>query len=56
MIVSRSQVKSLGMRVLPFSDAASDDLPLGQLLRLALFQVSVGMAGVMLLGLSLIHI
>lgn len=50
MIVSRSQVKSLGMRVLPFSDAASDDLPLGQLLRLALFQVSVGMAGVMLLG------
>ena len=50
MIVSRSQVKSLGLRVLPFSDAASDDLPLGQLLRLALFQVSVGMAGVMLLG------
>ena len=50
MIVSRSQVKSLGMRMLPFSDAASDDLPLGQLLRLALFQVSVGMAGVMLLG------
>ncbi|PWL34775.1 MAG: MFS transporter [Marivita sp. XM-24bin2] len=38
------------MRLLPFSDAASDDLPLGQLLRLALFQVSVGMAGVMLLG------
>lgn len=50
MIVSRSQVKSLGARLLPFSDAASDDLPLGQLLRLALFQVSVGMAGVMLLG------
>ncbi len=50
MIVTRSQVKSLGTRLLPFSDAASDDLPLGQLLRLALFQVSVGMAGVMLLG------
>lgn len=50
MIVTRSQVKSLGTRVLPFSDAASNDLPLGQLLRLALFQVSVGMAGVMLLG------
>ena len=50
MIVSRSQVKSLGMKMLPFSDAASDDLPLAQLLRLALFQVSVGMAGVMLLG------
>ncbi|MEM9754775.1 MAG: MFS transporter [Pseudomonadota bacterium] len=37
-------------RMLPFSDAASADLPLGQLLRLSLFQVSVGMAGVMLLG------
>jgi len=50
MIVTRSQVKNLGTRLLPFSDAASDDLPLGQLLRLALFQISVGMAGVMLLG------
>ncbi|SLN58159.1 PUCC protein [Roseivivax jejudonensis] len=37
-------------RFLPFADAASDALPLGQLLRLALFQVSVGMATVMLLG------
>jgi len=37
-------------RFLPFSDAASDDLPLPQLLRLSLFQVSVGMASVMLLG------
>ena len=37
-------------RFLPFSDAASDDLPLGQLLRLSLFQVSVDMASVMLLG------
>ena len=50
MIVSRNHVKSLGLKLLPFSDAASDDLPLGQLLRLALFQISVGMAGVMLLG------
>src|SRR6056297_666233 len=50
MIVSRNQGKSLGVRMLPFSDAASDDLAVGQLLRLALFQVSVGMAGVMLLG------
>ena len=37
-------------RVLPFSDAVSAGLPLGQLLRLSLFQVSVGMASVMLLG------
>ncbi|MEM9438776.1 MAG: PucC family protein, partial [Pseudomonadota bacterium] len=36
--------------MLPFSDAVSDELPLGQLLRLSLFQVSVGMAAVMLLG------
>ncbi|MEL7345879.1 MAG: PucC family protein, partial [Pseudomonadota bacterium] len=50
MIVTRNQVKSLSMRLLPFSDAASDDLPLGQLLRLSLFQVSVGMTTVMLLG------
>lgn len=35
---------------LPFADAASADLPMGQLLRLSLFQVSVGMASVMLLG------
>ncbi|MEM8731356.1 MAG: PucC family protein, partial [Pseudomonadota bacterium] len=35
---------------LPFADAASPDLPMGQLLRLSLFQVSVGMATVMLLG------
>ena len=35
---------------LPFADAASADLPLGRLLRLALFQVSVGMASVLLTG------
>lgn len=38
------------LRMLPFADAASDDLPIGQLLRLSLFQISVGMAAVMLLG------
>ena len=46
----RSMMASLSIRMLPFSDAASDDLPLGQLLRLSLFQVSVGMAMVLLLG------
>jgi BCD family chlorophyll transporter-like MFS transporter len=35
---------------MPFADAASDDLPMGQLLRLSLFQISVGMASVLLLG------
>ena len=34
----------LGTRFLPFADAASPDLPLARLLRLSLFQVSVGMA------------
>ena len=38
----------LGTRFLPFADAASTDLPLGQLLRLGLFQVSVGMAFVLI--------
>lgn len=38
----------LGTRFLPFADAASTDLPLGRLLRLGLFQVSVGMAFVLI--------
>ena len=36
--------------LLPFADAATDELPLGRLLRLSLFQVSVGMATVLLIG------
>ncbi len=40
----------LGPRFLPFADAASPDLPLSRLLRLSLFQVSVGMALVLLVG------
>ncbi len=40
----------IGTRFLPFADAASEDLPLGRLLRLSLFQVSVGMAIVLLTG------
>jgi len=40
----------LGPRFLPFADAATPDLPLGRLLRLSLFQVSVGMALVLLVG------
>ncbi len=43
-------LKRLSLKAMPFADAASRDLPLGQLLRLSLFQVSVGMAAVMLLG------
>jgi len=40
----------IGPELLPFADAASKDLPLGRLLRLSLFQVSVGMAAVLLTG------
>lgn len=40
----------MNARWLPFSDAASEHLPMGQLLRLSLFQISVGMASVLLLG------
>ena len=37
-------------RFLPFADAATTELPLGRLLRLSLFQISVGMALVLLNG------
>ena len=37
-------------RILPFADVVTADLPLGRLLRLSLFQVSVGMAIVLLNG------
>ncbi|MEM1387255.1 MAG: PucC family protein [Pseudomonadota bacterium] len=40
----------LPIAALPFADAASEGLPMSALLRLSLFQVSVGMATVMLLG------
>lgn len=41
---------ALGTSYLPFADAASPGLPLARLLRLSLFQVSVGMATVLLTG------
>ena len=40
----------LGTRFLPFADVATRELPLSRLLRLSLFQVSVGMATVLLVG------
>ena len=40
----------LGTKFRPFADAATEDLPLGRILRLSLFQVSVGMAAVLLTG------
>jgi MFS transporter, BCD family, chlorophyll transporter len=50
MILGRKQIAKLPVSWLPFADAASDTLPMAQLLRLSLFQVSVGMATVLLLG------
>jgi BCD family chlorophyll transporter-like MFS transporter len=43
-------IVALGPRFLPFADVGSRELPLGRLARLSLFQVSVGMAVVLLSG------
>ncbi|MDJ0610919.1 MAG: PucC family protein [Kiloniellales bacterium] len=44
------KIAALAPRYLPFADAASGDLTLSRLLRLSLFQVTVGMALVLLVG------
>ncbi len=48
-IIAREWTK-LGTKFLPFADAATTELPLRRLLRLALFQVTVGMAVVLAMG------
>ena len=50
MIFRKKHLQQLSSAWLPFADAASEGLPMRQLLRLGLFQVSVGMATVLLLG------
>ena len=50
MIISKDHLFKISKKILPFSDAASSKFSLLQLLRLSLFQVSVGMATVMLAG------
>ena len=42
--------RTVAPALLPFADVASEDLPLSRLLRLSLFQFSVGMAVVLLSG------
>ncbi len=42
--------RNVGVRLLPFADSATPELPLGRLLRLSLFQVTVGMTAVLLIG------
>ncbi|MEM8776587.1 MAG: PucC family protein [Pseudomonadota bacterium] len=44
------KLAALGPRYLPFADVASEDVPLSRLLRLSLFQITVGMALVLLVG------
>ena len=50
MIIRKKDLQKFSANWLPFADVASESLPLAQLLRLSLFQVSVGMAQVLLLG------
>ena len=50
MIISKDHIFKISKKILPFSDSASSNFSLLQLLRLSLFQVSVGMATVMLAG------
>jgi BCD family chlorophyll transporter-like MFS transporter len=40
----------IGTQFMPFAEAATAELPIGRLLRLSLFQVTVGMAMVLLIG------
>lgn len=48
--VALAKLSNLGVRYMPFADVATDDVPLARLLRLSLFQVTVGMAMVLLVG------
>ncbi len=44
------RLMSIGPEILPFADAGTVELPMGRLLRLSLFQITVGMAAVLLIG------
>jgi len=45
-----NKLAGLGPKYLPFADVATEDVSLLQLLRLSLFQVTVGMALVLMVG------
>ncbi len=47
---NKPRLMRISARFLPFADAATGDLPMGRILRLSLFQISVGMAVVLLNG------
>ncbi len=44
------KLSTIGLRFLPFADVATQTVPLSRLLRLSLFQVTVGMALVLMVG------
>ena len=46
----RHPLTQFALSALPFKDAGTDEFPMSEILRLSLFQVSIGMATVMLLG------
>jgi MFS transporter, BCD family, chlorophyll transporter len=50
LVLRASQWRDIAPGFLPFADAATKELPLGRLMRLSLFQVTVGMATVLLIG------
>lgn len=49
-LLSPAWAMKLTRRYVPFADAASSELPLGRLLRLSLFQLSIGMTMALLVG------
>jgi BCD family chlorophyll transporter-like MFS transporter len=49
-LLSPAWAMNITLRYAPFADAASADLPLGRLLRLSLFQASIGMTIALLVG------
>jgi BCD family chlorophyll transporter-like MFS transporter len=48
--IALRKLREIGPRYMPFADVATEALPLSRLLRLSLFQVTVGMALVLLVG------
>ncbi|MFK7745289.1 MAG: PucC family protein [Roseobacter sp.] len=47
---ARRKLTAITPKYLPFADVATDDVPLSRLLRLSLFQITVGMALVLMVG------
>jgi BCD family chlorophyll transporter-like MFS transporter len=48
--INKQSWQQISIKFLPFADVATADLPLSRLVRLSLFQVTVGMAATLLIG------